>query len=135
VDQKQVDKFLREFIPWISTQNDVQAVALVGSYARKKAKETSDLDIIIIAQDPKRLIKNNTWIELFGIVTYWQIEEYGPLTSIRVWYSDNREIEYGITDENWARMPLDNGTNRVISEGIIILFERWPILRQHIKKK
>jgi hypothetical protein len=134
VDQNEVEKFLREFIPWVTTQTNVQAVALVGSYARKTAKETSDLDLIIIAQHPERLLQNRTWIELFGTVAHRQIEEYGPLTSIRVYYSDNREIEYGITDENWARMPLDKGTRRVISDGMTILYERRPILSQHITK-
>ena len=127
----QVETFLKDFIVWASSQSTIQGVALVGSYARNAAKETSDVDLVILAGHPEQLLQSTTWINLFGEVSRQQTEEYGVLTSIRVWYSDGREIEYGITNENWADIPLDLGTQRVISDGMRVLFERTPILSQH----
>lgn len=75
------------------------------------------------------------WIQRFGQVQQQQIEDYGLLTSIRVWYADGREVEYGLTDEKWAAWPLDEGTRRVISDGMRILFERAPLLSPHQPKR
>lgn len=123
-----VKRFLNEVTQWASTQADIQALALVGSYARDAARETSDVDLVLIAREPDRYLHNREWIESFGNVEKYQIEDYGPLTSVRVWYEDGREIEYGLTGENWAAVPLDDGTRRVIEDGMQILFERGNIL-------
>jgi hypothetical protein len=53
------------------------------------------------------------------------------LTSVRVWYGDGREIEFGLTDERWAAVPLDEGSRQVIEDGMRILFERGNILSRH----
>ena len=47
---------------------------------------------------------------------------------MRAWYSVGHEVEYGFTDETWSALPLDEGTKKVISGGMEILFERGPIL-------
>jgi hypothetical protein len=60
-----------------------------------------------------------------------QVEDYGNLISLRVHYEDELEIEYGLTDENWAAVPLDEGTRDVISGGMKVLFERRPLLSRH----
>ena len=44
-----------------------------------------------------------------------QTEYYGACTSIRVWYEDGREVEFGIVEPPWISMPLDNGTYRVVA--------------------
>jgi predicted nucleotidyltransferase len=45
----QVEQFLNEFTCWALTQGDIQGVALVGSYARGTATETSDVDLVLLA--------------------------------------------------------------------------------------
>ena len=47
-----VSLFLSEFTQWASAQTDILAVALVGSYARDEATETSDVDLVITADIP-----------------------------------------------------------------------------------
>ena len=56
------------------------------------------------------------------------------MTSIRVWYEDGLEVEYGIANEVWAAEPLDKGTQQVIADGMGILFERGTILSRHLLK-
>ena len=128
---KEVNKFLNEVTQWAFARTDIQALALVGSYARNAARETSDIDLVLIALKRDRYLHNLDWIKRFGNVEKYQIEDYGLLTSVRVWYDDGREIEYGLTDENWAAEPLDDGTRRVIEDGMRILFERGNILSRH----
>lgn len=126
-----IHRFLEEIANWASAQSDIQALALVGSYARGAAKETSDVDLVLITANPRRYLEDTGWIEQFGSVERRQTEDYGALTSLRVWYTDRREIEYGIADEKWASIPLDEGSRRVISDGMKVLFEREQLLSRH----
>jgi hypothetical protein len=71
-------------------------------------------------------------VQRFGTVEKQQIEDYGNLTSLRVWYREGLEIEYGLTDERWAAIPLDEGTRRVMAGGIRVLFERGDMLSRHL---
>jgi predicted nucleotidyltransferase len=134
VTTEKVDQFLYEVTQWVSAQADMQALALVGSYARNAATEASDVDLVLITHTPHQYVDNTAWVQRFGTVEKQQVEDYGLLISIRVWYSDGREIEYGITDERWAAVPLDAGTQQVIAGGMRILFERGAILSRHLRE-
>lgn len=127
----QVAQFLNQVTGWASAQADILALALVGSYARNAAKDSSDVDLVLIAIDPDRYLGDQSWVRRFGAVEKSQVEDYGLLTSIRVWYRDGLEIEYGITDERWSAIPLDAGTQQVIADGMRVLFERDHILSRH----
>jgi predicted nucleotidyltransferase len=130
---KRVEEFLKEFSDWTFAQDDIKAVALIGSYARHTATETSDVDLVIITTRPREYLQDQRWTRQFGTVEKQQIEDYGLLTSLRVWYMDGPEVEYGITDEKWSALPLDRGTRQVIKDGIRIIFERETILSRHEK--
>jgi hypothetical protein len=134
VQADQVELFLGEFVTWASSQPGILGVALVGSYARSAATASSDVDLVILASDPQSYLGDQTWVRQFGEPTRLQTEDYGALTSLRVWYADGREIEFGLTDENWASVPLDEGTQQVIAGGMRVLFERGPILSRHLPK-
>jgi predicted nucleotidyltransferase len=127
-----VAPFLNQVTQWASAQADILALALVGSYARKAAKETSDVDLVLIAIEPGQYLQDQSWVQRFGTVEKSQVEEYGLLTSICVWYREGFEIEYGLTDERWAAIPLDAGTQQVIAGGMRVLFERGDILSRHL---
>ena len=53
-----------------------------------------------------------------------QTEYYGACTSIRVWYEDGREVEFGIVDPTWVSKPLDAGTHKVLSDGYKIVIDK-----------
>ena len=129
-----VELFLKDFVFWASAQADIMAVALVGSFARSAATDSSDVDLVILARDPNRFLIDKNWARNFGDISRQQIEEYGSLTSLRVWYADGREIEYGFTSESWVAAPLDEGSQRVISDGMRVLFERRPLFSPHQSK-
>ena len=75
----------------------MQAMALVGSYARGPARDDSEIDLVLLTGRPQRYLENSKWIECFGVVKKSQTEDYGKSTSIRVWYQNGAEVEYGIT--------------------------------------
>ncbi len=126
-----VQQFLRDFTEWAQDRSDIQGVALVGSHARNAATEGSDVDLVIIVSDPSAYLQHSAWAQRFGTVERQQLEDYGKVTSLRVWYADGLEVEYGLTDETWATLPLDEGTKQVISRGMRVLCERGDILSRH----
>lgn len=125
--------FLNALVVWASDQSDVQAIALVGSYARGAAREDSDIDLVILTNQPAKYLDDIQWTERFGSLDKYQTEDYGKLISFRVWYLNGPEVEYGITTPDWAATPLDPGTREVILGGMIVLFEREILLSRHAK--
>lgn len=125
--------FLDKFVSWGSEQADIQAIALVGSYARGAARDDSDIDLVILTDQPQKYLNAPEWIKRFGGVEKQQTEDYSKLISVRVWYQDGVEVEYGITKPDWAATPLDAGTREVILGGMIILYERGILLSRHAK--
>ena len=89
--------FLTAFNAWAIEQPDVQGIALVGSYARGSARDDSDVDLVILTDQPHKYLDDVQWIGRFGRVEKHQTEDYGKLTSLRVWYQNGMEVEYGIT--------------------------------------
>lgn len=125
--------FLDAFVSWASARPDVQGIALVGSYARGEAREDSDIDLVILTDRPQRYLDEVQWTKRFGIVEKRQNEDYGKVVSLRIWYQNGPEVEYGITTPDWAATPLDAGTREVIAGGMIVLFERGMLLSRHAK--
>ena len=120
--------FIEDFRAWASSRPDILAAALVGSQARGTAGPDSDVDLVILAREPQAYLDETAWAGRFGQVEKQQVEDYGRLCSLRVWYRGGLEVEYGFTDERWAALPLDEGTHRVVIDGMRILFERASIL-------
>jgi predicted nucleotidyltransferase len=129
---EQIRDFLDAFVSWASAQPDIHAIGLVGSYARAVARDDSDIDLVVLTEQPQKYLAETVWIEEFGQIEKYQFEDYGKLTSLRVWYLDGNEVEYGITVLDWAALPLDKGTQQVISDGMLVLFERSALLSPHI---
>jgi predicted nucleotidyltransferase len=128
---KKIETFLRRVSKWAFTRADVLALAVVGSQARGAATPTSDLDLVLICTDPAQYLQNTDWVSQFGDAAKQQVEAYGLLTSLRVWYRDGPEVEFGLTDERWSALPLDEGSRRVIEAGMRVLFEKDQILSRH----
>jgi predicted nucleotidyltransferase len=125
---KEIRPFLKRVISWVEDEPGIVALALVGSYARDAAREDSDIDLILIAEDPGGLLADQSWPEQFGEIRQKQVEDYGKVISLRVFYAHGPEVEFGLAGRDWPRQPLDEGTHQVIHAGMRVLFEREPIL-------
>jgi len=123
-----IERFLSAVVQWASDQPDIVAVALVGSHARGTAKPTSDVDLVILTSCPQRYLQATDWATTFGSIAEQAMEDWGKVTSLRVWYEGGEEVEFGITTPEWVAHPIDEGTWKVISYGIRILFDRHGYL-------
>lgn len=128
--RQRITDLLQAVVKWAEGAPDVYGAALVGSYARGEAKPDSDVDLVILTLNPSALIAEPDWINAFGSPRSLQVEDWGRLTSLRVWYREDLEVEFGITSLEWARVPLDEGSRRVIQDGMRILLDKTGLLEQ-----
>lgn len=129
------DRFLRlesllaQFTLWVSTQPDVLAAALVGSYARTAATAASDVDLLILTTTVGKYFTNHEWATYFGTVVTCAIEDCGRVTALRVCYQDDLEVEFNFARPDWAGVPVDAGTHRVVADGMRILYDPARLLK------
>lgn len=127
--------FINKFTDWVSINDDILGVALVGSYVRGKAKIDSDIDLVIIAKDRKKFLDNNEWAGNFGIVTNVEHENFGLVQSVRVFYKNGLEVEFGITTSEWLDVnSIDDGTKKVMDDGYKILNDKAGLFSEFISK-
>ena len=125
-----VSSFLEEFSRWATSQADIEAVALVGSYARDTATTESDLDLMILATKISSYFQDQIWVSQFGEVEESKAENWGRVETLRVFYKGAIEVEYNFSTPDWADIPVDAGTHSVISDGMKILSDPQGILKR-----
>ncbi len=130
---KSAQIFLDKVKQWAEITPDITGMALVGSYARNEAGTGSDIDIILIASQPQNYINETEWIKNFGPVKSYKAENWGLVTSLRIYYENGLEVEFGLTSYEWVKLPLDKGTGRVISDGMRILVDKKELLARAAK--
>ena len=118
------DELVKAVTSWAEDQVDIVSVALVGSYARGNARSESDVDFVFQCTRPERYLQDLAWISEFGVAQSAAIEDWGIVQSIRVFYADGPEAEYGITSSEWVTSPLDEGTIKVLRDGVVVLLDR-----------
>jgi predicted nucleotidyltransferase len=114
--------FLHQLDQWLATQPAITAALLVGSQARGTARADSDIDLVLITPEPAVYLQNHAWLQTFGSVLRAEVEDWGLLQSIRVFYAHGPEVEFGLTTPQWAATdPVDAGTQEVVQDGARIL--------------
>jgi uncharacterized protein len=109
--------------------------SLRGSYARGTERPDSDIDVILIVDDPVKYLTTSAWLELFGQVRLIAHEDWRLLQSRRVRYADGTEVEFGITVRSWASTDaVDRGTQEVVSGGMHILYDGETLLQSLLTK-
>jgi len=117
------DGLLRAAREWASADSRVTGLVLVGSHARGCETPESDIDLVILTGVPERLLADACWLNAFGHVRRKRMECYGRVTSVRVWYAGGPEVEFGVTGSQWASLPLDDGTRKVLKDGALVLYD------------
>ncbi len=126
----EVNAFLDQVVSWASGRPEVQAVGLAGSWARGTATPESDVDLVVIVENVHGLLADEAWPAEFGDVVADTREDWGSVQSRRVHYTDRLEVEFGLTTAQWASLPLDPGTRRVVADGFQILYDPNGLLQR-----
>jgi len=127
------DELVKAVASWAENHVDIASVALVGSHARGNARVDSDVDLVLQCASPARYLGDLSWISEFGVAKDVSVEDYGVVQSVRVFYEDGPEVEYGITSSKWATLPLDEGTLKVLRDGVKVLLDRDGSLNRAVE--
>jgi len=132
MDIKVVD-LLDRACTWAESRVDISAIALAGSHAHGRARPDSDIDLIILSDAPEPLRKSN-WLDVFGASTDISTDQWGILTAHRIRCSYYGEVEVGVAPSSWADIPADEGTRRVVRDGIIDVYDPRGALNRLISE-
>jgi predicted nucleotidyltransferase len=125
--------FLAKFKEWAKNQPGILAVAIVGSYAKGTTKIGSDVDLVIVANEPGAYLADDGWVKHFGDAERVSNEDWGLVQSKRVFYQCGLEVEFGLTDVRWTAVdPIDFGTKWVVNDGIQVIHDPSNLLRELI---
>lgn len=128
----EVEAINHKLILLAEKNEDILAILLVGSYARNKQHEKSDIDIMIITIDEMKYFSDYKWINEIAEASAVEKENWGIVNTLR-FFSGKTEIELNICSTEWIKLPLDPETERVLRDGYKIIFERNDSLHK-IKK-
>jgi uncharacterized protein len=121
--------FLENVAAWASSRPGVRAVALIGSPAAGRARPDSEVDLVVLADDPGRLLGDGARPGVLGEPGRAAFEEWGAIASLRVRYRGGLEVEWGLGRSSWAAStPLDPGTARVAAGGLVPVHDPEGIL-------
>jgi hypothetical protein len=93
------------------------------------------VDLVILSSAPERYLHDAGWARAFGEPIRHEIEDWGIVRSLRVWYAGGPEVEFGFTDRSWGADPADEGTAQVIRSGLRIVYEVEGLLSSRLRHR
>jgi len=116
---------------WVQERDDLRALALAGSWARGNPDPVSDLDLIIVAEDPETYRHPDNWLRSISFakaafeVARYEIRSYGSVWSCHVLLRPAAEVELTFAAPAWAQVnPLDPGTRFVVADGFRAIVDK-----------
>lgn len=114
---------------WAASHDRVEAVALVGSYARGRPRAASDVDVVILSPAFADLAGDPTWFpRLRPGSALVRAAAWGPLLERRYRLGSGLVVELGLASPAWAQLPLDAGTAHVLEDGHRIVHDPHGLL-------
>lgn len=125
--KEKAELLLKHFKEWSEQQEYIKGVAVVGSFARGDFHSNSDVDLTIISTNKDLTLERIKKDFNFDTVESSKVEVWGILTSLRNFYSNGFEVEYGVVSDQWVKEPLDAGTKNVVKNGFMVVVEKEAI--------
>jgi aminoglycoside 6-adenylyltransferase len=122
------DLLLAAVVDWAGETDDVRAVVLVGSYARRDtpADRWSDLDLLLFLDDPDRYVHDDAWIARFGspVLTFLEPTSVADRVERRVLYDDGVDVDFPLLPAEAAReLATVAGVGMVLARGYRVLHD------------
>ncbi|MEV5600812.1 nucleotidyltransferase domain-containing protein [Streptomyces sp. NPDC052299] len=120
---QEVAALLDRAVEWAGARPDVAGLLLVGSWARDAAREDSDVDLVLLSDDPA-LYDAESLTDQWALGTFVTTRRWGPITEWRFVRESGLEVELCVGSPDWAgTSPMDPGTRRVVSDGARSLYD------------
>lgn len=119
-----MEALLERVSRWAEQRSDVRALALVGSWAYGAPHMDSDVDLVLLTDAPSYYIEHDDWLDELGGGHPVRTLPWGAITERRFRLPGGLEVEFGVGTPAWAAVDaLDDGTRRVVSDGMRVLHD------------
>lgn len=121
------EAFLAAVAAWCSRRSDVHFAVLVGSHARAEdpADEWSDIDLVIIVDDPAAMIADPGWLDELGrpLLSFVEPTAVGDFTERRVLFESGQDVDFVL-------LPLAGAVELAASPEVASVFARgfWVLV-------
>lgn len=116
--QRQARLLLDDLTAGAAGEAHVQALILVGSYARGHERLASDVDLMLLTVEPVRCSPTTGWFERVRPGSRLvRTASWGPVREQRYRLRSGLLVEIDVAPVSWLRVPLDPGTRRVLADG------------------
>ena len=127
--RRQVARLLTDMTTWARSADNLDALVLVGSYARDQARMGSDVDLTILTDNLRAYSADGAWLrQIRPGSQVIRSASWGPLQESRFRLRSGLHVEVGVAPLSWAHVPLDPGTRRVLGDGHRILHDPRALL-------
>src|ERR1700737_5551925 len=105
--EQEVDQLIELVARWASNRPDLRGAALVGSWARRSARMDSDVDVILLTDDPVVYIEDEAWTQGLGASAIIRTQKWGIVTERRLAMPTGLQVDVGLVLPSWASVnPL-----------------------------
>src|SRR6056297_2500015 len=123
------EAIIQNFLHYSKTCEHFRAAAIIGSRAsaEKTADDFSDLDILILSNDPDKHIDNTEWLSEIGevYITFVETLPLGNSKERRVMFSDALDVDFAIVAASQAEAMFSSPEIiSVFRKGFKILFDK-----------
>jgi aminoglycoside 6-adenylyltransferase len=114
---------------WAQEREDVRAAVVVGSHARSEvpADRSSDLDVILIVDDPEPYAADAQWVEEFGtpVLTFLEPTAVGDQRERRVLYDTGEDVDFPLIPvDALERLEASENAAALVARGFCVLVDR-----------
>ncbi|MFI8848636.1 nucleotidyltransferase domain-containing protein [Streptomyces sp. 891-h] len=118
---------------WATDRPDIAGLLLVGSCARGAAGAGSDVDLVLLTDEPEAYA-GTAWAGQLGLPVAVRTRRWGAVVERRFATPSGLEVEFAIGPPSWAdTSPLDPGTRRVVGDGALVLHDPAGLLARLVE--
>ena len=128
--RREVDDLLARAAAWAAERVDVVAIALVGSWAGRDETPESDVDLVVLTDEPTAYTERDDWVDALapGAVLVRNGDRHA-IVERRIQLPSGLEVEVGVGRSSWAATsPVDPGTRGVVGDGMRVLYDPGDLL-------
>lgn len=122
-------QLLERTVDWATGQDDIRTLLVVGSMARSEmpADEWSDIDVVIVSEEPEKYLRNADWLLPIGnyILTFLETTAVGGGKERRVMFEGGVDVDFSVFPASIFKGMLEvEEIKEVLSRGVKILLDK-----------
>jgi len=100
------EQLIARFVKWAEAQPDIGTAFVIGSQARttRPADEWSDLDVVVIVDEPERYLFEIDWLENIGNPWVTFVEGAGDERERRVLFEGGLDVDFALLSRKKMRL-------------------------------